>query len=286
MASMNPCEVRQRKRAEWQAAAPGWKKWEKEILEMLQPISDILIESAGITSGYSVLDVATGSGEPALTIAKIIGPRGKVVGVDLSPGMIETAKERASSQGTTNVNFQVVEDESLSAFHDGTFDAVVCRQGLMFMPEPTKALSAFLRVLKPKGKASVSVGGSPEKAPLEGLITKTIAKHLPDFKPPPPGTPGRFGIPNVDLLRDHFLKAGFSDFKGQVREVLTQADTAEKLWQMMEEAIGFLIILRAKLPDEKNRAIRNDMIEAIRSMFPHGSAKFTQELIIGTGSKP
>ncbi len=283
---MNPGEVRQRQRVEWQAAAPGWKKWEKEMLEMLQPISDILIESAGITSGYSVLDVATGSGEPALTIAKIIGPRGKVVGVDLSPGMIETAKERASSQGITNVNFQVVEDESLSAFQDGTFDAVVCRQALMFMPEPTKALSAFLRVLKHKGRASVSVWGSPEKAPLLGLIMKTIAKHLPDFKPPPPGTPGRFAIPNVGLLRDHFSKAGFSDFKGQVREVLTQADTAEKLWQMMEETGGFLIILRAKLPDEKNRAIRNDMIEAIRSMSPHGSAKFTQELIIGTGTKP
>jgi ubiquinone/menaquinone biosynthesis C-methylase UbiE len=142
------------------------KKHEKDILRSMAPVSDQLISSAGITSGQMVLDVATGTGEPALTIAKIVGPAGKVSGVDLSPEMLQIAKQRAASQGLTNVVFQAVEDESLSMFQDNTFDSVVCRNGLMFMPDPVKALKAFRRVLKPGGKASVTVWGSPDKAPV------------------------------------------------------------------------------------------------------------------------
>jgi ubiquinone/menaquinone biosynthesis C-methylase UbiE len=122
--------IRQRARMEWSAAAPGWKKYGKDMFKWLAPVSDQLIKSAGITSGQTVLDVATGTGQPALTIAKIVGQNGKVIGVDLSPEMIEVAKEEAAHQGLTNAFFQVVKDESLSMFSDNTFDSVVCRMDL------------------------------------------------------------------------------------------------------------------------------------------------------------
>jgi len=134
----------------------------------LQPVSDMMIKSAGIASGQYVLDVATGTGEPALTIASIVGPLGGVVGVDISPEMLEVARERASSQGLRNVAFQVIEDENLSVFHDNTFDAVLCRLGLMFVPEPVKALRAFWRLLKSGGKTSV-LSGVPRRKHLFSL---------------------------------------------------------------------------------------------------------------------
>src|SRR5215211_8419895 len=135
-------EMRHNAQMEWNAAAPGWKKYGygKDMLKWMAPVSDQLIRSTGITSGHTVLDVATGAGQPALTIAKVVGPNGRVVGVDLSPEMLGVAKEEAAYQGLTNVVFQVVKDESLSLFHDNTFDSVVCRNGLMFMPDPVKAL--------------------------------------------------------------------------------------------------------------------------------------------------
>ena len=183
--------IRHRARMEWSAAAPGWKKYGKEMFEWLAPVSDQLIKSTGISSGQRVLDVATGTGQPALTIAKIVGPNGKVVGVDLSPEMLEVAKEEAASQGLTNVlDFQVVKDETLSIFSDNTFDSVVCRNGLMFMPHPVRALRACLRVLKPGGKASFTVWGSPDKSPIMGALMNTLSKHVPDMKQPAPGTPG------------------------------------------------------------------------------------------------
>lgn len=286
-------EMRHHVRMEWNAAAPGWKKYGKDMLRWMAPISDQLISSTGITSGQTVLDVATGTGQPALTIARMVGPNGRVVGVDLSAEMLEVAKEEAAHQGLTNVVvFQVVKDESLSMFDDNTFDSVVCRNGLMFMPDPVKALHAFLRVLKPGGKASVTVWGSPDKSPVMGVVMKTISKHVPDMKKLPtaaPGTPGGpFSIPSVDMLRDYFMKAGFSDFNAEKMEVtVAQTDTAEEFWQGMTEVTGFLVLLLSKLPEEKKMAIKNDIIESLRKIFPSGGpVKFTGELILGTAIKP
>jgi ubiquinone/menaquinone biosynthesis C-methylase UbiE len=188
----------------------------KDIFSSTRPVSDQLIRSAGITSGHTVLDVATGAGEPALTIAKIVGPHGRVVGVDLSPEMLGLAKERATSQGVSNVAFQVVEDEALSMFEDNSFDSVVCQNGLMFMPDPVKALKAFLRVLNPGGRTSVTVWGSPEKARVMMTFFRAMSKHLSDVKTAPPGTPGGpFGIPSIKQLHDYFSNAGFSNFNAQ-----------------------------------------------------------------------
>ncbi|HEX2014232.1 MAG TPA: methyltransferase domain-containing protein [Nitrososphaera sp.] len=282
-------EIRQRSRLEWKAAAPGWKKYEKEMLRSMAPVSDQIIRSAGITSGHKVLDIATGAGEPALTIAKIVGPAGKVTGVDLSPEMLQTARQRAASQGITNVEFRTVEDESLSMFQDNTFDSVVCRNGLMFMPDPVKALKAFLRVLKPGGKAAVTVWGSPDKAPVMSAVMKAVSKHVPDMQPPAPGTPGTpFSIPSIDMLRGYFLQAGFSDFSATTTEATgVETNTVEEFWQGMTEVVGFLVILLSKLPEEKRQAIKNEVIQSLRSMFPSGGpVKFIGELILGVGTKP
>jgi ubiquinone/menaquinone biosynthesis C-methylase UbiE len=284
--------IRDNARIEWSAAAPGWKKYGKDMQKWLAPVSDQLIRSTGITSGQTVLDVATGIGQPALTIAKIIGPNGRVVGVDLSPEMIEIAKEEAASQGLTNVlDFQVVKDESLSIFSDNTFDSVICRNGLMFMPDPVKALKAFLRVLKPGGKASVTVWGSPDKSPVMAIVMKAISKYIPSDTSPRSAAPsapgGPFSISSVDILSDYFLKAGFSNFNAEKNEVtVAQTDTAEQLWQGMTEVTGFLVLLLSKLPDEMKLAIKNDVIDSLSKIFPSGGpVKFTGELILGTGAK-
>jgi hypothetical protein len=164
----------------------------------------------------------------------------------------------------------------------------------MFMPDPVKALKAFLRVLKPEGKASVTVWGSPDKSPVMAVVMKTISKHVPDMKQPSAaaaasGTPGGpFSIPSVDMLRDYFLKGGFSNFNAEKIEVtVAQTDTAEQLWQGMTEVTGFLVILLSKLPEEKKLAIKKDVIEALRKIFPSSDpVKFTGELILGTAAKP
>ncbi|MFQ5762402.1 MAG: hypothetical protein ACE5PO_05140, partial [Candidatus Bathyarchaeia archaeon] len=155
------------------------------------------------------------------------------------------------------------------------------------VPDPAKALRAFLRVLKPKGKASVTVPGAPEKTPFMSIPMKAIAKHVPGFKPPPPGAPGFFAIPSLDMLRELFLKAGFSNFTGQVIESgqVVQVDSAEEYWQMITEIAGVLALVFTKLPEEKKQAIKNEVIVTLKNMFPSGPVQLGGEAILGTGTK-
>ena len=90
----------------------------------------MLVRNAGIEPGFSVLDLACGTGEPALSIAKIVGPSGRVVGVDIAPGMIAVAKERMTAQGLKNVTFQLNEHDDLPALQDNSFDAAHLSIGL------------------------------------------------------------------------------------------------------------------------------------------------------------
>src|SRR5690348_15047298 len=118
MSTLQLDEIKKRQRAQWDASAPGWKKWERKFIHNLQPLTDMLIRNAGIKPGYSVLDLACGTGEPALSIAKIVGPSGRVVGVDIASAMINVAKERMAAQGLKNVTFQLNEHDDLPALHD------------------------------------------------------------------------------------------------------------------------------------------------------------------------
>src|SRR5207245_5836127 len=109
--------------------------------------------------------------------------------------------ERMASQGLKNVTFQLNEHDDLPALQDSSFDAAVCRLGLMFMPDPVRMLKAIRRVLKPGGKASAVVWGPPEKAPFFSVPMKAVAKQLHDPKPAALGTPGGpFGIPHHIIL--------------------------------------------------------------------------------------
>src|SRR5215510_16287700 len=91
----------------WSSAAPFWEKHREIIREMFGPVSEALIEGAGVVSGSSVLDVATGHGEPALRIAEVVGPAGEVVGADPAVAAIEAARRLASQRSLTNVRFEV-----------------------------------------------------------------------------------------------------------------------------------------------------------------------------------
>ncbi|HZY94492.1 MAG TPA: methyltransferase domain-containing protein [Candidatus Bathyarchaeia archaeon] len=287
MSTLQLDEIKQRQRIQWDASAPGWKKWEKHFIHNLQPLTDMLVTKAGIKTGNSVLDLACGTGEPALTIAKIVGPSGRVVGVDLAPGMLAVARERTASQGLKNVSFQINEHDDLPALQDHSFDAAVCRLGLMFMPDPVRMLRAIRRVLKPGGKASVVVWGPPEKAPFFTVPMMAVSKHLPDLKPVPPGTPGGpFGIPSQEMLGGIFTKAGFSNFNSQTVDVMVfDANSPEEYWEAVTETAGPIVLLLSNMASDKRKAVREELIQTLREKFPSGPVKLGGEAIVGTGTK-
>lgn len=123
----------------WTGSAPYWEKHREIIRQMFAPVSQALIEDGRIASGHTVLDIVTGPGEPALTVAAWVGPEGKVVGIDLVPEMVEGARRATDRLGFRNAQFEVASADRLP-FPDDTFDAVISRFGVMFFPFPVDAV--------------------------------------------------------------------------------------------------------------------------------------------------
>lgn len=153
---------KERQRAAWNDRGIGWDKRAEEMAEMARRLNEPLLELVGIAPGQRVLDLASGAGEPALTIAEMVGEGGHVTATDLAEGMLGGAKRRAADRGLGNICFEIADAEALP-FPDATdrdgFDRVTCRFGLMFFPDKPKALRECLRVLKPGGRAGFMVWG-------------------------------------------------------------------------------------------------------------------------------
>ena len=131
----NPEEFKINQRKSWDSVAAGWQKWWKTIENGAQKVSEKLVELAEIRAGQRILDIATGIGEPAITAGKIVGQKGHVTATDLSSGMLAIGEERARSLDLQDIMEFVQSDaENLKLRTDEKFDAILCRWGLMFLP--------------------------------------------------------------------------------------------------------------------------------------------------------
>jgi len=169
---------------EWRESAQFWQKHIGTIRTMFAPVTQALIEEARIVAGQSVLDVAGGSGEPSLTIAATVGPTGSVTCTDAIAEMVTAAKSEAQRRGLTNVAFRQCAADALP-FESQSFDAVVCRLGAMFFPDPLAALREMLRVTKTGGVVSLAVWDKSELNPFSYVITNVVARHF-EVKPADP----------------------------------------------------------------------------------------------------
>ena len=145
-------------RADWAARGRHWDRRSDELAEQAARMNAPLIEAAAIAPGQQVCDIATGAGEPALSVAALVGGDGRVFATDLCPEMMLGARRRAAAQGLGNIAFRTADMLALPDA-DGVFDRVICRFGLMFCPAPAQAAAEAARVLKPGGRAAYLVWG-------------------------------------------------------------------------------------------------------------------------------
>jgi ubiquinone/menaquinone biosynthesis C-methylase UbiE len=165
-----------------------------------------LLRAARLVPGQRVLDIATGTGIAAEAALGIVGPTGSVVATDLSPEMVDEARRRLEKSPNATVT---VEDGQALSFPDGSFDTVLCSFGLMFFPDPARALAGFRRVLRPGGRAAVSVLTAPERS-YNGRINVKLARHRPDLAQ---ATDRTFALGDAARLHALFVQAGFLDIE-------------------------------------------------------------------------
>lgn len=197
-------------RRTWDAAARGWAKWEQTFSRGLEPATDVLLDMAGVGAGARVLDIASGAGHQTLQAARRVGSSGVVVASDISATMLDNVQRNALAAGLSNVTTIESAAENLSAA-DEPYDAAICRLGLMLFPEPSAALSAVRRVMKPGSKFAALVFTTPANNPFMAQPMSILLRHA-QKQPPGPGHPGIFALGGDGvlerLLADSGLKVG------------------------------------------------------------------------------
>lgn len=197
-------------RNQWEKAARGWNDHTPQIRTWLREATDAMLEMAAIGRGARVLDLAAGAGDQTLDIAARVGPRGRVLATDLSSAILEFAQDNARRAGYGNVETRVADGEHLPV-DDASFDAAVCRLGLMFFPDPAQGLREVHRALKPGGRVCTMVFSRPEANPCITTLMATALKRagLPPRDPFKPG--GLLSLGKPGLLDEMFRRAGFKD---------------------------------------------------------------------------
>ncbi len=147
-----------------------------DAIRFVHLCAERLIALSPLLERAQVLDVATGTGLVAMVVAQIIGPGGRVVGIDFSPDMLAQARQKLAQTDNTNVEFQEGDAEHLP-FPDNSFDVVLCASSLFFVPNILAALKEAYRVLKPDGIMGFSSFGDNFLTPLLPLWGQRLARH-------------------------------------------------------------------------------------------------------------
>ena len=268
----------------WSESASYWDKYRDVIVEMFRPVTRALIEDAGIGRGNAVLDVATGPGEPALSIAEIVGPGGSVVGTDVVPEMVQAARREASRRNFEHVRFETAFTQSLP-FPSGTFDAAVCRFGVMFFPSPLDCLRDMLRVLKPGGKLAVAVWYLAERNPFDFIISRIVDRYV-EAAPPAPGSTDMFRFAKPGDLLALFRSAGAIAAAERLLQFSIRAPlSAEEFWILRSEISEKLRSKLAPLGQAQKAALKEEAIEAIRGYSVGNQISLPAEVLIVSGGK-
>ncbi|WP_162605832.1 class I SAM-dependent methyltransferase [Jiangella aurantiaca] len=273
---------KQSQRRDWNGVAPGWRRWYDVVEDGGQAVTRTLVERAGIGPGDAVLDVATGYGEPALAAARTVGPAGWVVATDISAEMLAFGRERAAAHGLANIEFVEADAEGLS-FDPGTFDAVLSRQGLQFLPDVPGTLRRLLSFLKRDGRLAAAVWGPPATVDFARPVPVVLAElGLPS---PPPGRPGIFALADAGRLATLLAEAGFRDVETGSVEAVYETASPEAMTEWTKDLSAPIANLVRGQPDAVAERVWRKVTEAWAPLVtPEGRVRTRNQALWAAGT--
>jgi uncharacterized protein YbaR (Trm112 family)/SAM-dependent methyltransferase len=222
--------------------------------------------------------MCTGTGEVAVAALPLIGASGILVGADISPEMVRSARKRVNHPQF----WLAVTDGQALAFRDDCFDAVICQLGLQFFPDPARGLSELHRVLRPGGKVSVCVISTPDRAPLWGELAETLGRYLPEKRHI---FTSSFSLGDSAQFEGLFRGAGFTKVS-VVRDVRgAEMGSFKEYWDSIEAGIGSIPQSYLLLSEADQRAVREEVQAKLAKFEIGGSLHLSVEMLIGSGRK-
>ncbi len=276
-------EIRDVQRATWAGLSGGWEKWDSVIMDQLGPVGAAMIERLDIAEDHQHLDIAAGTGEPGLSIARL-SPKGRVVLTDLVPEMLDVAARRARAHGIANVETQVCSADDLP-FDDATFDGVSVRFGYMFFPDMGKATAEFVRVLEPGGRLCSSVWVKPEENPWTTIAMQAIATEAV-VSPPDPDGPNMFRCAAPGYVSALYEGAGLRDVAEWDVDVELVTRSPEQYWEMISEHVSLAVAVLQQVDEPARERIRANAIAKVSAFEKDGKVRVPGVARCIVGTKP
>jgi ubiquinone/menaquinone biosynthesis C-methylase UbiE len=252
--------IRESQKASWNSFSPGWEKWDDFTMRFLQSQGQQIVNHLDLESADKVLDIASGTGEPGLSIAASV-QQGYVTAVDLSEGMTRIARDKAASDSLYNFSTQVADACELP-FGDNTFDKISCRLGFMFFPDMHQAAREMNRVLKPGGKIVGTVWGSPEDNCWITTILGVIKKRV-ELPTPPPGGPGLFRCAQPGLMSGLLHETGWNGAHESEIHGSMSCDSAEEYWQFMNDVVPPVVAACGNMDPDQRELLKKELEEIL-----------------------
>jgi ubiquinone/menaquinone biosynthesis C-methylase UbiE len=273
-------KIREVQKEAWNKSSAGWKKWDDTVMEFMRPMSDEMIRMLNPKDDDIMLDVATGTGEPGLTIASIL-KNGKVTGIDLSEKMLAVAEENAQKRGIKNFE-TICCDVSALPFVNDTFTAITCRFGFNLFPDMNLALSEMFRVLKPGGRIVTSVWNVPEKNPWVSTSMQTMIIML-QLTPPAPGAPGIYRCSQPGLMAELFANAGLKDIQQKEVKSKLQFENSTTYWSFITETSSPVAFFKAD--ETLQQQIKQTVLDKVSQENYNGKIALESNAIVIFGEK-
>ena len=276
--------VRAQLLAMWSGVAGGWAAHADYVDARGRPISERMLALTAPRAGEWVLELACGTGGPGLDAARLVEPDGDVVVSDFSAEMTAIAARRIGDQGVANVRTRVLDIEAIDE-PDASFDVVLCREGLMLVPDPELGAREIRRVLRPGGRVAISVWGPREQNPWLGVVFDTVAVEL-GLPAPPPGTPHPFSLADARQLVSVIGRSGLEQV--EVDEVSTpyRAASVDEWWDRTAALAGPLAKKLAALPPEVTRTLKERAAEAVEEYRTPAGIEFPGVCLVATAVSP
>ncbi len=272
---MDPKLQRRVQRYGWDQAVghyeAGWR-------DQLRPAQSLMLDMAALRTGERVLDVACGTGIVSFRIIDAVGATGAVVGTDISGEMVEAARRGAAEREVRNARFERFDAEDLR-LDDDPFDAAVCALGLMYVPDPSKALGEMRRLLRPGGRAAAAVWGARAKCGWAEIFPITDARVASEV------CPMFFHLGTGDMLARGFAEAGFTDIRAE-RLVVELAYASDDVALGAAFRGGPVALAYGRFDDATKAAVHAEYLGSIAAYRIDGGYRIPGEFVVVAGIAP